>query len=112
MRYAYGLIAGSLVLAGAVGAAWSQAPKPIDPNQIKTVTSPAPAAVSDLRVRPTEGIRVSVPVTTVKTLDAGECTSLGGDVKDDKWGVCASGKVCVTVDNAGGYHHVCLSKAQ
>ena len=110
MRIWYGFIAGSLVLAGAV-AALSQAPKQgtVSPQ---TVSPQAPTAVSDFRVRPTGDARLSTPITTVKTLNADECTALGGEVRDDKWDVCVSGKQCVTVDNKGGYHFVCLSAAK
>lgn len=109
MRFGYALIAGSLVLAGAVGSAWSQAPKQIDPGQIKTVAPPAPAAVSDLRVRPTADGRLSVPVTTVKELTAAECRALGGEVVDDTYKVCESKKTCKRTDNFGTVHRVCLS---
>ena len=109
MRFGYGLIAGSLVLAGAVGAAWSQAPKRIDPNQVTTVAPPAPAAVSDLRVKPTGGdIRVSTPIAGFQALSADDCTDLGGQVWDDKKGLCKSGKICYRTDNFGKTHAVCL----
>ena len=107
MRVGYGLIAGSLVLAWAVASSSAQAPKQIDPGQIKPVV--APATVSDLRVRPTDGARLSTPVTTVKTLTADECKNLGGEVKDDPWKVCASGKVCNRTDNFGKVHNFCLA---
>jgi hypothetical protein len=105
MRFGYALIAGSLVLAWAVGSASSQAPK-----QGTTVAPPAPTAIRDLRVRPTEGIRVSVPVTTVQGLTADECKALGGEVQDDNfYKVCASEKVCIRTDNFGKTHAVCLT---
>lgn len=103
MRFGYGVIAGSLVLAWAVGSSSAQAPV-----QSTTVAPPAPAAKSDLRVRPTGGIRISKPVTSV-ALDAGECELLGGTVYDDGFGVCASKKYCARTDNFGKRYNVCLS---
>ena len=109
MRVRYGLVAGSLVLAGAFASAWSQAPKHIDPGQITTVAPPAPPAVSDIRVRPTGDGRLSTPVTTVKELNQEECEALGGTVKDDVFRVCKSGKVCWRTDNFGNVRGVCLT---
>lgn len=112
MRVGYGFIAGSLVVALAVGSAWSQATKQVAPNQVTTVAPPAPAAITDLRVKPTGDGRLSTPVTTVQELNQGECEALGGTVFDDMRGVCKSGKVCYTTDNFGKRYRVCLSAAK
>lgn len=112
MRIGYGLIAGSLVLAGAIGAAWSQAPRPgviVSPQTVtpQTVTPPASTVVHDLRLGSGETFRLTV--TGMQTLDASECEQLGGSVKDDAHGVCKSGKTCTRTDNFGKIHAVCLS---
>ena len=46
-------------------------------------------------------------------LSPAECTALGGtiDRKSNGAAVCESGAACVTTDEQGGVHAVCLSKA-
>src|SRR5437763_16103143 len=100
MRIGFGMIAGSLVLTWAAASTLSAGP-----NQGKTVSPPAApevrvtpssGAVSELRVRPSNGLQQSTPVGGISALTAGECEVLGGSVKDDATGVCASGKKCHT----------------
>jgi len=43
-------------------------------------------------------------------LSEGECTQLGGSVGDIGYGICNSGRACVTLDENKNRHVVCISK--
>ena len=71
-----------------------------------------PKATSAMPVPGTK--KVSPPRGTAKpALSADECTGLGGTVdrKSNGAGACESGAACVTTDEKGDVHSVCLSKA-
>ena len=110
MRIGYGLIAGSLVVAWAVGSASSQTPTTNTTVSPQTVAPPAPPVVSGIRVRPLEGGRLSTSVTTVKTLTEGECTGLGGTVHDIVAKKCDSGRVCINVASDGTIRALCITQ--
>lgn len=59
-----------------------------------------------------KGVRAAAPPKkiTSMTLNANECTTLGGSVTDVKY--CNSGRACHTTDQFGKHHYVCLSKKQ
>jgi hypothetical protein len=102
MRVVIALVAGLLILTWAVG------PSSAGPNPGKAVSAP-PQTVSDLRVAPSTGVRQSIPLSGALAMTASDCTDLGGEVRSDTIGVCASTKVCVRTDNRGATHAVCLS---
>ena len=108
MRVLFPLFAGVLVLTWAAGTSWSAGPQ----TSPGTSVSPPPATVIQLdRATKPTGVRQSLPVAGFSALTSDECTNLGGTVKDDIYGVCASKKSCATVDNFGNKHSVCLSVA-
>jgi hypothetical protein len=57
----------------------------------------APAAPRPTKMSPTK-------------LSEGECTQLGGKVTTENYGICNSGRFCITVDENNKKHAVCISK--
>jgi hypothetical protein len=54
---------------------------------------------------------VSKPAKMSPTnLSEGDCTDLGGKVSSESFGICNSGKLCLTVDENNKKHIVCISK--
>lgn len=43
-------------------------------------------------------------------LSEGECSQLGGKVTAEDYGICNSGRFCITVDENNKKHAVCISK--
>jgi hypothetical protein len=117
MRIGLGLIAGSLIVAGAVAPSFSaprESAKAADSVAADTalqVLAPPAAAVSTPVGGAGDGTGLKRP-TKVVALTADECTTLGGEVVTDFAGICVSGAFCRTTDNTGKKHRVCLSKKQ
>jgi putative hemolysin len=101
MRIGFGLIAGSLALA------WALGPTAARPPQSKPISPPSSA--SDLRLPPTNGVQQSSPLAGLSELSVEECKQVGGTVKADTAGFCSSGSYCATTDKDGKNHAACLS---
>jgi hypothetical protein len=50
--------------------------------------------------------------TTAAPLTEGECTQLGGTVRNIAAGICISGQACSTTDEQGQKHTVCISASK
>jgi hypothetical protein len=124
MRIGFGLIAGVLVLALAVGPSVSAPPDAsarvqAAPETARMQTPPgtariqvAPSARLDLNAaaRP-QGAQQSTPVG-VSYFSGQECHDLGGDINLDTAGICSSGQLCKRVDNQGVEHRICITVGQ
>src|SRR4051794_31793253 len=106
MRIGFGLIAGILVL-GSLAAA-SLSAQSSAPAKVRV----QPNAMLDLNqaVRPNSAAQ-SVAPSGASLLTASECSNAGGTVQTNNFSeaLCASKKLCVTQDNKGKYHAVCLT---
>jgi hypothetical protein len=102
MRSGMGVLAGAWVLAWAAASA-------LPAQTQKVQVAPQAVTQADKFVRP-QAFQETLPPTS-SPLNVKECHNLGGKI-DFAEGVCPSGYLCKTVDNAGVEHRVCLSKSE
>lgn len=106
MRVGLGLAAG-LVAVFAIAASLSAQSGP--PQRVKVRVPPSATADLNSVARPS-GPRQSIATSGAQFLTADECANLGGSVASNEFSgaLCASKKLCVTKDNMGKNHAVCL----
>jgi hypothetical protein len=117
MRNEVRVVTALLVLASAVGPSWSADPRKVPRPSDKTASPQQTHAAGTSSI-------VSVPggvdangyrrpgLAEATALSIKECHGLGGKVRTDAAGVCASGYYCETVDQDNTRHGVCLSVSE
>ena len=104
MRAGSAIVAGSLLIAIGIAASLSAQ----TPGTGKVQVAPRAPLELNKAVRPNAVHQSIAPTATFLTAD--ECTSLGGAVTSNVFSgaLCASKQLCVTKDNKGENHAVCL----